>query len=359
MKAIDFRIFGLKKTSDDFVTNLFKKSKTLQSFKDSLEQLQIFRKIDVKKCNDAVELKVQEHKLKVSVGSGMSFSHTFTPYLKIILPNLFGHGENLSFFMSTIKSLEARLAIPSINNNGLLNFFELIVSSHKKHGLLADQRTKEYALSYSTQNRYSLVYEMIENAAGLLYFRINNNNRKKLACDFKIGIFENRIFYKLDMMCKYLFTLPLNLFYKGHIRTGIIHGHVHNSDKFFLGDGIRGYTSMSIYPTISSSINGGRSCIEIANSFGYRLNQLRIFVFTDFGFCSSQSYVSETIKSSIISLFLKEKPSCLGWSSGIGVSIDMRKYQNTDVNLTMSYAIPLTNLEKTQRLQFSIDFNVL
>ncbi|ELQ75256.1 putative Bacterial surface antigen (D15) protein [Trachipleistophora hominis] len=193
----------------------------------------------------------------------------------------------------------------------------------------------------------------------MLYIRARNKQNENISYDFKAGCFENSLFYKLTVLYKSMVMLPFNFFHKLRMHAGVIHGHVHSSEKFFLGDHVRGYVPMSISPLDMNEYLGGKSCIELSNALGYRFRSMKLFVFNDFGFNSRQNNLFETVKSSMLGLLLVHKPSCLGWSTGIGLTVGLHKYKDITTNITMSYAIPLTEPQSKQSFKFEIDFDIL
>lgn len=360
MKVLNFDVIGLKRTKPDFITSILEKSMSMHTFEEALQQLKIFKSIDLRGHKDTkLKLSVQEEKYRISAGTNVDLSRRFTPYLQLKLPNLLGRGESLNFLISAVKSLHVNLSIPLLNKNGFFNFIELNVSSYKRRNALAELQTKEYTLSYSSYHKYSLVYEVIENLTNMLYVRARNKQNESMSYDFKAGCFENRLFYKLTVLYKNVTALPLNFFHKLRMRAGVIHGHVHSSEKFFLGENIRGYSPMSISPLDMNEKVGGKSCIELSNALGYTFRRMKFFVFNDLGFSSRQNNLFETLKSSVLSLFLVHKPSCLGWSTGIGCTIDLHRYKNVATNVTVSYAVPLAETQTEQNFKFEIDFDIL
>lgn len=360
MKNLKLDLYGLQRTKNEFILDLFKKSKTLQAFEESLRSLNIFKTIDIKNYEGKnIKLNVEEERYKVTAGSSFDFSRSFAPYLQLKLPNLFGVGISLNFLTSTAKLLETTLSVPKLNKRGTFNFFEFCTSSYKRKNATTEFLTKSYSLNHTTTQKYSLVYEIIEGLSNILYFRVRNKTNNNFNYDLKAGCFENSLFYKLSLFFKQSFPLPLNFFYKLKTHIGLIHGHIHSSEKFYLGSNTRGYMPMSIAPLDMNEKTGGNSCIELSNSFGYRFNRLKFFIFSDFGFNSRQNDILETLKSSARSLFLKYKPASLGWSTGLGLAMNLHRHKNMAADLSVSYALPLTDTKEKKCFQFEVELDIL
>ncbi|ELQ75257.1 putative cell surface protein [Trachipleistophora hominis] len=121
MKVLKFDVIGLKKTKLDFITDILQRSMSIHAFKESLQQLKMFKSVDVESYKDAgIRLSVEEEKCKISAGTNVDFSRRFMPYIQLKLPNLLGRGESLNFLVSAVKSLQVNLSIPLLNKNGFL-----------------------------------------------------------------------------------------------------------------------------------------------------------------------------------------------------------------------------------------------
>lgn len=361
MKSYDLEIIGLRKTKEKFIRNIFKKRENEKDFLNSLKQLQIFKKIDLKLIkNDKYKLFVEENKYKISAGTKLASTGNFIPYLQFNIPNLFGFGESFNLFISSIKSLELNFRIPQLNKKSNFNFLEFCVSTSNSYIDASNEiKTQKYAINYKSNYKYSFIYDYFYNNSGLFYLLMKNPQNTKIHHCTQFGLFEKKIFSKIDIFLKETILLPFKFFYKIQAHIGIIHGHPHFSLKYLLGDAIRGYKSMSISPLDRNERIGGLSCIEFSNSLGFSKNIFKFFIFTDIGFSSRQNNLIETINSAIKSLFLDQKPKTIGFSTGLGFCINIKKQKKCNIDFTMSYAFPSFHIDNTNNFDFGIDLDIL
>lgn len=345
----NFEILGLKKTSSGFQFDFLK-----QNRRDIFGFFLSKPKKTVKEP-PAVE-KEPRKKSKFTLGTKINHKSRIMPYVQFSIPRIFGKLVNLSFLASYPKTLQLTSNLQLKNNNSV----QINVETSKKSVIDQIHDSKSISVDIN-DSKYSFVYEILNSAANFFYFSTNHclgNGFKFLT---KSGCSSTNPFAKLELFFKKTFIFPIifngDIFHRINLHLGTIFGQAHSYDKFFLGDSIRGYKPNSISPLHQNEKIGGLSCIEISNNFGLKIKKMKFFAFYDFGFCSRQNNLKETVTSAFKSALLDSRPASLGISSGVGCNYNISTTENKSVDLSLSYTFPSKN-ETIDLKPFNISLDV-
>lgn len=374
MDSKKLEVLGLRKAKNGFVLDIFSKNNKIDNFYEILDQSNLFNKSNVqnkphRKLESRKKLepdkksesdkKLENNKMKFSAGAKMNTNGRLCPYLQFSLPNILGCGDTFKLLYTTMKSLEFNFALPIRTKRSNSTFLEMNASSPLRDLLDKKLNTKLFSLDYkSNSNIFSFVYEILEKTTNFLYFNFKNDENSRLNYEIKTGFVQQAFFSKIDLILRKTILLPLDIFYKIKFRLGSIYGTPHQIDRYFLGENVRGYPSMSISPLDSNERIGGLSCVEISHGFGVQKNIFKFFAFADFGFSSRQSNILETMSSAFKSAFLVLKPSSLGISTGFGMSLNLRKTETHSIDLTGSYGFTFSQISENKPFHLGIDIDV-
>ncbi|KRH94460.1 putative Bacterial surface antigen (D15) protein [Pseudoloma neurophilia] len=298
---------------------------------------------------------IKKSKLKVGAGTKFSKEVGLQPYLQLFCPNLFNRNVTLKMSYLPPKSSEFNLVFPFRSKESLeLNFASKVKNFNKKY-----VSSRMFSFDYKSVIDCSIIYEIIENATKFFYITLENKEESLLHFKTKTGAVSGSFFSRFDLYLKKYFELPMNLFYRMKIHLGTIYGHPHEMDRYFLGNGIRGYLPGSISPLHANERIGGKSCLEISNNIGFSKGIFKFFIFNDIGFSSRQNNLFETIESAIKSVFISFRPASFGISNGIGLSVNLTKTKTYSLDLTASYGAATASPSDKRPFNIGIDLDVL
>lgn len=294
--------------------------------------------------------------VKISAGTRFSQESGIKPYIQLACSRLFNHNGSLKLSYLPPRSVEANFVFPLfLKNNSSL---EMNIASNTRALLNGDLHSRVHSLDYKSKLNLSFIYEILQETGKLFYMKINNDEASLIYYKTKTGLFDRSFFTKLDLYVKKCFELPKNFFYNLKLHIGTIYGRPHTSDRYFLGESIRGHAPFSVSPLHSNEKIGGLSCFVMSNNFGWSRGPFRFFTFTDFGFSSSQNNILETLKSTFRSILISFRPASFGISTGIGVSVNLKRTKSHSVDLTLSYGSASAKPADKRPLQLGIDLNI-
>lgn len=335
---MDFISFtGHKRTTESFLRKIKSISTSQKSLHDHLGSLAIFESYTPVKNKIALEESTSSVRVKISSKGTKTLSMRF--------PNIFGNGEFVSLNASGLKDLSLSLGKPVFFNNQLLNSKISLTRTRKS---INDKDIEIKRAEISTKARQSTAKIGTERIQKLdmFYFQyISRLLRSRI--DTKIG------FTRTDQIipfCRVILTKTLGLkgerlFCESTLRVGKIFGQTNLTEKFFLGESLRGYLSSSIGPVNQNKKIGGNSFIEIKNRVGVFMKSLELYAFADAGVSSVKG-----LKECGETLAKFGDNNCIGKSVGMGISLRNKK------GPSFIFAIPLTSNPEAEKYSFGVDF---
>lgn len=344
-------IIGLRNTNLEFIEKIDKISKEKEKtsgFIDNLKKLNIFSAI----VETDKGISVSEEKRSIKF-KGDTVGNKPRGYLGLKLPNLFGRGENLEFSFSTEKDQNLSFVKPILCNN--ISFLGFEYTKDKKKMPEEDLPHKSIFLSFlNDQGKFVLGEEFIGNDQQI-YTEIEKTH-SPFTLKIKTGLHNSAMkdfFCKTELRLKQIINLTPTLFTGLSLSYGTIIGNPHKSERFFLGENIRGYKNMSISPKEMGKRVGGKSFIEAITKFGINAFDSKLFIFGSLGYTSVGNNLKDTVREATKAC-LSSCSSSLGVSIGLGIDVPVLKNKNgPTVNLSLS--TPLTKNENTQKLQFGFN----
>lgn len=300
--------------------------------------------------------KTKSNRIKLSTGTRFTKDSGLRPYVQLACSQLFN--ENGSFKLSYLppRTTEANFIFPLFLNNK--DSLEMNITSRIRNILNVDVHSRVHSLHYKSKIDFSCFYEILQETTKLFYIKVKNKETMPFQYKTKVGVANGSVFSKLDFYLKKYFELPKRFFYNLKLHIGTIYGNPHRTDRYFLGESIRGYAPFSISPLDLNEKIGGLSCFEISNSFGWSMGILKFFGFTDLGFSSSQRNLLDTFYSTFKSILITFRPASFGISTGIGMSVNLQKTKRHSMDLTLSYGLASARSDEKRPLQLGLDLNI-
>lgn len=335
---MDFISFtGHKRTAESFLNKIKDISTSQNSLYEHLGSLGIFESYTPVKNRIALEESSNSVKMKISSKGTRSVS--------VNLPNILGNGEFVSIDASGLKDVSLSLGKPIFFNNRLFNSKISLVKTKKN---INDKDIEIKRAEVSAR-------------AGLSTAKIGTERIQKLDMFYSQYIFDflgARIdskmgFTKTDQIipfCRVILSRTLGLegkrlFCESSLRAGKIFGQTNLTEKFFLGESLRGYQSSSIGPVNQNKKMGGNSFIEVKSRVGVFVKSLELYAFADVGVNSVKG-----LKECGEMLARFGDNNCIGKSVGVGVSLKNKK------GPSFIFAVPFTSNPEAERYSFGIDF---
>ncbi|KHN69059.1 hypothetical protein CWI42_100430 [Ordospora colligata] len=347
-----FKITGIGKTDETFITKILRMSEgdAIESVANRLRKLRIFSTV----AHADGGLVVSEEKRSIGF-SGDTTGRVPKGYFNMRLPNLFGRAENLDVSVSTARDIDIKFSKPFISGSlGFLNIFGIASTMASPH---EDYPHIRASVELESDNQSVSVGRERIGYLDQTFLEI----RKKMSMleiKAKAGVFDSkpcRMFVKgqIGMCASKLLTR--NVFMDMNASMGTIFGEPHIAERYYLGEGVGGYKAMSISPSTSGLKIGGGSFIEIAQRIGLCVGGAKAYMFGSLG-CVSEG--KGVVRDLLIDrqAYLTKNNECLGASVGVGISVPVMRSKDGPVIKT-SFAIPLTDNEQVQRLQFGFDMD--
>ncbi|KAH9410832.1 hypothetical protein HK407_10g15980 [Ordospora pajunii] len=347
-----FKITGIGKTDEAFIERILRMSEgdAIESVVGRLRRLKIFSTVAY--ANDG--LVVSEEKRSIGF-SGDTTGCVPKGYFKMKLPNLLGHAENLDVSVSTARDMNIKFSKPFISGTlGFLNVFGIastMASPHEDYPHVRASVELEGEKQSVSVGRERIGY--LDQTFLEIRKRISMLDIKA-----KAGVFDSRpcrMFVKGQIGMSVSKHLARNAFMDMNASMGMIFGEPHIAERYYLGEGVGGYKAMSISPSTSGLKIGGGSFIEIAQRVGLCVGGAKAYMFGSLGCVSEGKGVVRDLLMNRQACLAKNN-ECLGASVGVGISVPVMRSKDGPVIKT-SFAIPLTDNEQVQRLQFGFDMD--
>lgn len=346
-----FEIVGIKRTSKSFLDGIQKMSgEKKTAVVEKLRKLKVFSTITETKHG----VSVTEERRSISF-RGDTTKDTPKGYFKLRLPNLFARAENLEMSLSTSGDTSFKFTKPVVC--GSLSFFSVCGSKDTKKApdeeylhtyvsLEVERENEEISVGREKIGCMSQVFLEARKA-----FPPFNVKVKTGVSDFN----TSKGFVKTQVNTLLSKNFPRSLFASFSLTAGAIFGNPHITERYHLGENIRGYKNMSISPKSSGFKVGGKSFVEAIHRLGMHAGDATVFLFGSLGYVSEGNNVVNTLRSAANACSHRNS-ECLGISAGMGINVPIMKAKNGPV-VGMSFAIPLTSNKQVQRLQFGFDMD--
>lgn len=340
---------GHRKTSDSLLNTVKDISKSPKDLLFNLQALNIFNRYSAEK--NSVKLHEASNTIKMKLTS--KGKGKVTKSLLVNLPNIFGGGEFLSLSFHGPREISAEIGKPVIMSSG--------VGQVK---LSAGRSTREIDEREIDIKKAEISAKLPKPSDGLfsgLSLSLGAEKIQKLNVLYSQGIFRllgiridakagatktDRLipFLKVIGDKKFGFSFG-RLFYDTGVRLGKIFGQTSLVEKFFIGDGLRGYKKESIGPMNQNKKIGGNSFIEVKNRVGMYIGKFELFLFGDVG-VSSVKGLEECAQ--MMGTFGDN--NCIGKSVGVGISMKNKK------GPSFIFAVPMTTNPGCEKYVLGVDF---
>jgi hypothetical protein len=274
--------------------------------------------------------------------------------LIVNFPNLLGNGEFFNLNFQSYKDIKMEIGKPLFFNNKIL---QTKISASRNVREINDKEVDLKKIEAETKIINDSLRSIVENPR----FIFGLEKIQKLSVFYNQTIFKF-LGIKLDSklgMTKTTKFIPFLkiignkkirtdnkwLFFETGVKIGKIFGQTSLIEKFFIGDGLRGYKKESIGPVNQNKKIGGNSFVEIRNKIGVYIKKFEIFAFSDVG-VNSVKGLQEC--GSILMNFGDN--NCIGKSVGAGVSMKNKK------GPSFIFAIPLTTCSDSENYIIGVDF---
>lgn len=262
---------------------------------------------------------------------------------------------NLSL-QGILKNRNLKLSINS-SQSAEVNFFDQKNEFffNKNEEKVLNETFKIFNLGYKrnlnqqSNISYSLFSEQLEGKSeNDLFFKLDYKNK---IFNFVAGLKDN-----YDTFNKSIISLSKEMRFKNvfadfKLGIGQLFGKPPVTDHFMLGKDVKGYKNNSICPNNEL----GRSFIQVNTKIGLILKNIKLFLFSDFGFCSSQNNLINTFKSINYCISNKTYPQNMALSVGVGISAP---FILSEKNLIGFVAFPLTTENNNEKMKVGLETEI-
>lgn len=335
---MDFINFtGHRRTTKSLLDRIKSISTSQKRLHEHLESLGVFDSYTPVKNKIALEEMSNSVKIRISSKGDRTVSMNF--------PNIFGNGEFVSMDASGPKDVSLSIGRPMFFNSHLFNS-RISISRTKKN--INDKDIEVRRAEIGAKAGHSTVKVGMEQVQKLsmvysqYVFRILGSQ-----VDTKVGLTraDQAVPFCRVVLSKVVGLKGERMFCESSLKLGRILGQTSLTEKFFLGESLRGYPSSSIGPVSQNKKVGGNSFVEIRNRVGVFVKSLEIYAFADAGVNSAKGLreCGETFARF-------GDNNCIGKSVGLGVSLKNKK------GPSFIFAVPLTSNPEAERYSLGIDF---
>lgn len=280
---------------------------------------------------------------KISFGLGLDKNNIISSFCNLSIPN-FLRSKDLKITMNSLSSGELKLTDPKNELKVFKNENKILNQSINILGISYKRIFNNSSLEYSVQRENNDSIQREINDENIIYKISYKNSYINLVNGIKNNL---NAFTKAVISFRKEFIYK-NMFVDCKYSLGQIMGNAPLTERFFLGEEIKGYKKNSIYP---SNIDG-RTFVQLSNKIGIIFRDIKCFTFSDLGFCSKEKNIVNAINTLSSCTINRCYPSNMAMSVGLGISSHVKMI---DKNISAFVAFPLTENNCEGKIQVGIE----